>query len=167
MKSRCRVFCTVEGIGMVSARLRGATSRGVRSTRAFRLAIVLCLAASIYHLTSRKGAQLPSGLPQHTAIALEKCRLLDVQPGHPPDFHSRTQSDRFVEGTKPTLITVSTYVLRLLLSDKVLRGACTSRCATGASAMLWMKADIQFIERNDLDWRRRWSPSRTRRHSLG
>ncbi|KAI1784449.1 composite domain of metallo-dependent hydrolase [Ganoderma leucocontextum] len=35
---------------------------------------------------------------------LDKCSLLDTKPGPPPDFYSRVQNDRFVSGTKPTLI---------------------------------------------------------------
>ncbi|GLB37488.1 putative carbohydrate esterase family 9 protein [Lyophyllum shimeji] len=43
-------------------------------------------------------------LPINAAEILRKCSLLDAQPGPPPDFHLRTQSDRFQEGTPPTLI---------------------------------------------------------------
>ncbi|KAF9268942.1 carbohydrate esterase family 9 protein [Marasmius fiardii PR-910] len=35
---------------------------------------------------------------------LEQCRSLKTQAGPPTDFHSRSESDRFVRGTKPTLI---------------------------------------------------------------
>ncbi|KAM5537547.1 hypothetical protein V8D89_008760 [Ganoderma adspersum] len=45
----------------------------------------------------------PSEPPDKTGI-LDKCSLLDTKPGPPPDFHARTQNDRFVAGTKPTLI---------------------------------------------------------------
>lgn len=43
-------------------------------------------------------------LPVNAAEILQKCSLLDAQPGPPHDFHLRTQSDRFQEGTHPTLI---------------------------------------------------------------
>ncbi|KAJ7512471.1 hypothetical protein B0H11DRAFT_1844256 [Mycena galericulata] len=33
-----------------------------------------------------------------------QCSALHLTPGPPDNFHARTQSDRFVEGTKPTLI---------------------------------------------------------------
>ncbi|KAL0577310.1 hypothetical protein V5O48_004666 [Marasmius crinis-equi] len=35
---------------------------------------------------------------------LERCRSLQLEVGPPTDFHSRQESDRFVPGTKPTLI---------------------------------------------------------------
>ncbi|KAF8070512.1 carbohydrate esterase family 9 protein [Lyophyllum atratum] len=45
-----------------------------------------------------------ANLPINSAQILQKCSLLDAQPGPPADFHLRTQSDRFQEGTPPTLI---------------------------------------------------------------
>ena len=46
-------------------------------------------------------------VPLRAQEYLDKCRLLSVKPGPPPDFHARTHSDRFVPGTPPTIITVS------------------------------------------------------------
>ncbi|KAG6845918.1 hypothetical protein H0H87_000724 [Tephrocybe sp. NHM501043] len=43
-------------------------------------------------------------LPINAAEILQKCSLLNAEPGPPADFHSRTQSDRFQQGTPPTLI---------------------------------------------------------------
>ncbi|EPQ57395.1 carbohydrate esterase family 9 protein [Gloeophyllum trabeum ATCC 11539] len=43
-------------------------------------------------------------LPRRSSHTLQKCRSLNVLPGPPPDFNTRPQSDRFVEGTRPTLI---------------------------------------------------------------
>ncbi|KAI0367346.1 composite domain of metallo-dependent hydrolase [Pilatotrama ljubarskyi] len=43
--------------------------------------------------------------PPHAAEALGKCLQLQAQPGPPRDFASRKQSDRYVPGTKATLIT--------------------------------------------------------------
>ena len=45
--------------------------------------------------------------PPDAADILGKCSLLDTKPGPPSDFHTRAQNDRFVAGTKPTLIKVS------------------------------------------------------------
>ncbi|KAI0746214.1 carbohydrate esterase family 9 protein [Daedaleopsis nitida] len=42
--------------------------------------------------------------PLHAPEILDKCQLLQVPPGPPPDFYTRRLSDRFVGGTKPTLI---------------------------------------------------------------
>ncbi|KAI9569587.1 composite domain of metallo-dependent hydrolase [Boletus coccyginus] len=43
-------------------------------------------------------------LPLHAEETLQKCKMLHVQPGPPPDFARRTQSDRFVDGTRATLL---------------------------------------------------------------
>lgn len=43
-------------------------------------------------------------LPFHAQETLQKCKMLHVQPGPPPDFAHRTQSDRFVDGTRATLL---------------------------------------------------------------
>ncbi|KAI0666496.1 carbohydrate esterase family 9 protein [Trametes maxima] len=43
-------------------------------------------------------------VPLRAQEYLDKCQLLNVKPGPPPDFNARTQSDRFVHGTKSTLI---------------------------------------------------------------
>ncbi|KAJ7255306.1 carbohydrate esterase family 9 protein [Mycena rebaudengoi] len=43
-------------------------------------------------------------LPINAAEIVNKCQSLYLTPGPPDDFHARTRSDRFVEGTRPTLI---------------------------------------------------------------
>ncbi|CAL1706960.1 unnamed protein product [Somion occarium] len=43
-------------------------------------------------------------LPPHATVSLARCRSLHAKPGPSRDFHKRSYSDRFVEGTKPTLI---------------------------------------------------------------
>ncbi|EIM86583.1 composite domain of metallo-dependent hydrolase [Stereum hirsutum FP-91666 SS1] len=43
-------------------------------------------------------------LPLHAQHILNKCSTLNAKPAPPPDFYERGQSDRFVRGTKPTLI---------------------------------------------------------------
>lgn len=45
-------------------------------------------------------------VPLRAQEYLDKCQLLNVKPGPPADFHTRTHSDRFVPGTQPTLILV-------------------------------------------------------------
>lgn len=45
-----------------------------------------------------------ASLPAHAREALYKCKMLSVKPGPPDDFYQRSQSDRFVEGTPPTLL---------------------------------------------------------------
>lgn len=43
-------------------------------------------------------------VPLHAEETLAKCRMQDIPPGPPPDFALRTESDRYVPGTKATLI---------------------------------------------------------------
>ncbi|KAG5639408.1 hypothetical protein H0H81_002940 [Sphagnurus paluster] len=42
--------------------------------------------------------------PADAAATLSRCRALKAQAGPPDDFHKRSESDRFVPGTKPLLI---------------------------------------------------------------
>ncbi|KAF9017012.1 hypothetical protein BDZ89DRAFT_1117848 [Hymenopellis radicata] len=42
--------------------------------------------------------------PVHATATIARCQSLLQPAGPPPDFHDRTESDRFVPGTKPTLI---------------------------------------------------------------
>ncbi|KIJ18775.1 hypothetical protein PAXINDRAFT_71407 [Paxillus involutus ATCC 200175] len=43
-------------------------------------------------------------LPLHAQETLQKCQMLNVKPGPPADFTERIQSDRFVHGTRATLL---------------------------------------------------------------
>ncbi|KAI6021404.1 composite domain of metallo-dependent hydrolase [Pisolithus microcarpus] len=45
-----------------------------------------------------------TALPARAQEALHQCKMLNVKPGPPDDFFLRSQSDRFVEGTPPTLL---------------------------------------------------------------
>ncbi|KAF8897044.1 carbohydrate esterase family 9 protein [Gymnopilus junonius] len=42
--------------------------------------------------------------PLRAAETVARCRQLALKAGPPPDFHDRTASDRFEQGTRPTLI---------------------------------------------------------------
>ncbi|KAJ7731104.1 hypothetical protein DFH07DRAFT_1065777 [Mycena maculata] len=80
-------------------------STKVKRVRAIQIALVL-LAAFSYSLTY---LLLPStshteSLPLNAEAILAQCSALHLTPGPPDDFYARTQSDRFVEGTKATLI---------------------------------------------------------------
>jgi hypothetical protein len=54
-------------------------------------------------------------LPLHAQEALDKCRNLHTLPAPPPDFNTRSQSDRFVEGTKAVSI------------SRLISGACMTK----------------------------------------
>ena len=43
-------------------------------------------------------------IPFHAEETLQKCKYLHTLPGPPPDFNLRNESDRFVLGTRATLI---------------------------------------------------------------
>ena len=43
-------------------------------------------------------------VPARISKELDRCRSLTAVPGPPSDFHSRSASDRFEPGTKPTVI---------------------------------------------------------------
>lgn len=80
-----------------------------RSRRAWRLLLAVISLAVIQSTTNLFYAQRPTRTAQVPANAqeiLDKCALLNVKPGPPPDFNLREQSDRFVAGTPPTLIKV-------------------------------------------------------------
>ncbi|KAJ7512479.1 carbohydrate esterase family 9 protein [Mycena galericulata] len=83
---------------------RTSQSSGKR-VKTIQVALVL-LAAFSYSLTyllwpSNSHAE---HLPLNVAAILAQCSALHLTPGPPDDFYSRTQSDRFVEGTPPTLV---------------------------------------------------------------
>ncbi|KAJ8494882.1 hypothetical protein ONZ51_g2001 [Trametes cubensis] len=61
-------------------------------------------------------------VPLRAQEYLDKCRLLSVKPGPPPDFHARTRSDRFVPGTPPTIITNATIWTGRANGTEVIRG---------------------------------------------
>ncbi|KAK0488713.1 carbohydrate esterase family 9 protein [Armillaria novae-zelandiae] len=61
-------------------------------------------------------------IPLHAAETLQKCKLLDVPPGPPPGFRSRTESDRFVPGTKATLLKNATIWTGRVNGLEVVRG---------------------------------------------
>ena len=112
---------------------RHRVSRGLRIV----LGAVLSIAALQYigFSVSLWNAGDQVAIPLHAAEWLEKCQMLDVPPGPPPDFHSRTLSDRFVHGTIPTLITV-----------------CRQSQLNRMQHMLTV-----MTERDNLDWRCEWN----------
>ena len=79
----------------------------VRKNKLARV-VTLCGAAAVVWIwsASRHTLVLKDSvrLPIHAEETLQKCSMLHVQPGPPPDFARRTQSDRFVDGTHATLL---------------------------------------------------------------
>ena len=79
----------------------------VRKNKLARV-VTLCGAAAVVWIWSTSRYTLVAKdsvtLPIHAKETLQKCNMLHVQPGPPPDFARRTQSDRFVDGTRTTLL---------------------------------------------------------------
>ncbi|KAI9060397.1 carbohydrate esterase family 9 protein [Trametes sanguinea] len=89
-------------------RPRSRLSRVLRGVVVIALALAavqLFLTISEIDTPGRRGGGRESArVPLRAQEFLDKCSLLDVEAGPPPDFHKRTENDRFVPGTKPTLI---------------------------------------------------------------
>ncbi|KAF7334289.1 Carbohydrate esterase family 9 protein [Mycena sanguinolenta] len=61
-------------------------------------------------------------LPINAQAIVAQCRALYLTPGPPDDFQSRMHSDRFVKGTKPTLIRNATIWTGLDDGNEVIQG---------------------------------------------
>ena len=79
----------------------------------YQLRILLCLVfSSLLFLasqltgknTSKFFLSSPKAPPLHSSAIIAKCHRLQMQAGPPQDFHIRTHSDRFEEGTRPVLV---------------------------------------------------------------
>ncbi|KAJ7150973.1 carbohydrate esterase family 9 protein [Mycena crocata] len=83
-----------------------APQKGRKRVKTVQWALAL-LAVSSYSLTyllwSDNNAHSET-LPLNAQAIIAQCNALHLTPGPPEDFHSRAESDRFVRGTKPTLI---------------------------------------------------------------
>ncbi|KAI0777456.1 carbohydrate esterase family 9 protein [Trametes elegans] len=86
-----------------------ARLRHGRVGRALRVFVAAALSLAVVQYV-RVYTDLASSFPWSVEVPLraqeylDKCQLLGVKPGPPEDFNTRTQSDRFVPGTKATLI---------------------------------------------------------------
>ncbi|KAI0653864.1 carbohydrate esterase family 9 protein [Cubamyces menziesii] len=91
-------------------------------------------------------------VPLRAQEYLDKCRLLDVKPGPPPDFHARKESDRFVPGTKPTLIknatiwTGSANGLEVVHGDILIDGGIIKRIGHVRSGELHQYRDLAHVD---------------------
>ena len=107
MKTASLLPVPVDSAARQPARSRDAVSRRFR----FLLSLVLLLAtfqcSRVLLDAYNNGPRQAVNVPLDAAGILEKCSLLETKPGPPPDFYTRTQNDRFVSGTKPTLIKAS------------------------------------------------------------
>src|ERR1700734_501168 len=66
------------------------------------LALVFLQAALTFY--TQRDQTSSSTIPIHASSTLHRCRHLHTKPGPPPDFNLREESDRFVPGTRATLL---------------------------------------------------------------
>jgi hypothetical protein len=85
-------------------------STSITQPRNFRAKVILILTLlaglQVYFIgDSFRSLFHPLGQrPLHAEQILTRCAPLKISAGPPAGFHDRTQSDRFVRGTKPTLL---------------------------------------------------------------
>ncbi|KAG6849988.1 hypothetical protein H0H93_002778 [Arthromyces matolae] len=66
--------------------------------------VAVALTLGLFNVKYNWQSNTTANLPINVAEILQRCSLLDAEPGPPADFHTRTESDRFQLGTPPTLI---------------------------------------------------------------
>jgi hypothetical protein len=86
-------------------RLRiSAVDEDIRSRRNSRFSLAVILSVLVYFTLARvvgRPAQLPADETARRAKILERCKYINTPAGPPPNFHTRTHSDRYLSGTKP------------------------------------------------------------------
>jgi hypothetical protein len=77
---------------------------GTRTKRKFRFFLVVILSVLLYFTLLRTIGQplkLSAAVITQRKYILEQCKYINTPAGPPPNFRSRTHSDRYVPGTKP------------------------------------------------------------------
>ncbi|KAJ6572076.1 carbohydrate esterase family 9 protein [Mycena capillaripes] len=100
----------------------GVPRHAKKRVKSLQLAFIL-LAAFSYSLTYLLWPRSHSEtVPINAQAIVAQCEALHLTPGPPDNFHSRTQSDRFEKGTKPTLIRNATIWTGLDDGNEVIHG---------------------------------------------
>ena len=122
---------------------RCKVTRGLRVI----LAVALSLAALQYFnlYTSLGSASGSVQIPLHAPEILAKCALLNAKPGPPPDFNTRTHSDRYVPGTKPTLITVNIDIIATLYTTDTVVSQNATIWTGGVNGLEVLNGDILLV----------------------
>ncbi|KAJ3769241.1 hypothetical protein FB446DRAFT_227416 [Lentinula raphanica] len=76
----------------------------LRAALAFGLLVVCGYGGLFTDFQLTRSKTSSAKIPINAQQILQKCANLNVIPGPPPDFYSRTESDRYVPKTRPTLI---------------------------------------------------------------
>ena len=84
--------------------------------------LILCalLATGLLYRTTQHDRVV--NIPRHLARVKVRCAQLKLKPGPPPDFSTRTVSDRFVSGTPATLIRNATIWTGRVDGTEVIHG---------------------------------------------
>ncbi|KAL1938740.1 hypothetical protein VTO73DRAFT_11343 [Trametes versicolor] len=104
LPSHVRDTAAAGGLPPPAARPRSRLPSLVRVLAVLTLSLALVQYVRMYADVAGGAARKTVNVPLRAQEYLDKCALLEVKPGPPPDFSTRTQSDRFVPGTKATLI---------------------------------------------------------------
>lgn len=122
------------------------------------VAALTCFLVIIYGFAFGQGidfwqAYTRDNLSADAAAAVARCRSLHARPGPPSDFAKRTQSDRYVPGTKPILIknakiwTGEKNGSEVIHADILLdKGVIKGIGQTTRKALYAYKEDIQVID---------------------
>ena len=80
--------------------------RPLRRKQSLRLLVGIVIALFLAHASFQtfQYVSQPVKVPLHASKTLNKCRALNTKPGPPPDFNLRKASDRYVKGTRATLL---------------------------------------------------------------
>ncbi|KAE9387106.1 hypothetical protein BT96DRAFT_1025981 [Gymnopus androsaceus JB14] len=113
---------------------------------------VACVYTGLFtgFVTKRSSVKVPINAQQ----IVQKCAHIDVTPGPPVDFYSRDESDRYVPGTKPTLIKNATIWtgnvdgLEVVLGDLLLDKGIIRAVGDVPAHMLEAYDNISVVEAN-------------------
>ncbi|KAM5543998.1 hypothetical protein V8D89_002615 [Ganoderma adspersum] len=132
------------------AQPRRRPSRGLRFVLAVALSLVVFQYLRLYSAVLKSSESVQ--VPLRASEWLDKCQLLDAQPGPPSDFNTRTHSDRFVPGTTATLITNATIWtggsdgLEVVKGDVLLDDGLIKRVGIIDDSLLDQHADLARID---------------------
>lgn len=114
------------GIDLPALGRSESSSRGRPNKRVWPVLAVFILTALYFsiHLPLFSAGRPRSHVrvPLHAADTLAKCRSLSVKPAPPPGFSSRTQSDRYEQGTSSVLIRNASIWTGLANGEDVVHG---------------------------------------------
>ncbi|KAI0635342.1 carbohydrate esterase family 9 protein [Trametes polyzona] len=137
---------------VVSRPRRGRASHIVRGVVALALCVFGAQYLALYSQVLGGPRERAVSVPLRAQEYLDKCRLLDVEPGPPPDFYTRTESDRFVPGTKATFIKNATIWtgrvdgLEVLHGDVLLDGGVIKRVGIIKDSELERYKDVTRLD---------------------